>query len=391
MRIRLLHAAPGTALTAAMLGAWLLLASSGWAHGAVYYAAQVDGREVLMIRPDDAAGALPLVIALHGCSQTPDEFRQSARLEALADAGYTVAVPRAPAGLANPLGCWPWWQPENQRRGGSETAFVAGLADRVDAPVDASRVYALGLSAGGAMAQILATVYPEVFAAVASHSGIGFAAAANTACALEIMQDGPSGAGRRGRLGYLHQRNHRAVPALIIHGEADDRVDPSHARALVLETAARNDYIDDDERNDSFDADADETLDDPGPCRGGDDCRRHRVERFENAAGDVVLALAMVEGLGHDWSGGAAGHRHADPAGPDAAAMIEAFFARHRLERSELRRAGRRTCREWWAQRWWHFAWTGAITFSELACAANPWLAVWRHRIDGVPGPGRCP
>lgn len=373
-----------------------LLACAADAFAAVRYVKQVDGREVLMVVPDRYDDAPPLVIALHGCNQSAEEFLTATGLENLVDAERIVlALPEAEVSGDNPLGCWRWWEPDNQRRDGREPRRITALIDAMDVPVDRQRVYALGLSAGGAMAVILGTVYPDVFAAVGVHSGVGFAAAANTACALKILGDAPPRVEARGRLAYLHQPRHRIVPTMILHGRADDTVDPRHAEGLVRELARRNDFIDDgDGGNHSFDAAPDATLADPGPCRGDSEsspCYAHELKRYTDRDGRAVLQQVMVDRLGHAWSGGREGHRYADPAGPDAGAMFWRFFDRYRLDPETLEPAGSRQCRDWWAPPWWHFLWARTMSFSEYTCDMNPWRMVWRHRIDGVSGPGRCP
>jgi len=388
---RRLAALPARVALACLLP--LLLAATGEATAAVRYAKQVGGREVVMVVPDRADAAVPLVIALHGCDQDPHAFLASTRLETLVDSeGVALALPEAGGGADNPLGCWRWWDPANQRRDGPAPGRIRDLIEAMDIEVDRSRVYALGLSSGGAMAVILGTVYPDIFAAIGVHSGLGFAVAANAACALKALADGPPRVAARAELGYLHQPRRRMVPAMIIHGRDDTVVDPRHADGLLRELARRHDFIDDgDGDNQSFDTLADTTIADPGPCRGKDNgCYPHELERFEDREGRVLLQRVMVDRLGHAWSGGHQGHRHADPQGPDAAAMLWRFFADQRLD-NEPPAAAPGRCRDWRGPPWWHLMWPRTMSFGEYACDMNPWHLVWRHRINGVAGPGRCP
>lgn len=377
-------------------GLILLLACAADVFAAARYVKQVAGHEVVVVVPDRHDGAVPLVIALHGCDQDAEAFLAASGLDRLVDTqGVALALPEAGASGDNPLGCWRWWDPDNQRRDGREPRRIMAVIDAMDVPVDRRRVYVVGLSAGGAMAMILGTVYPDVFAAVGVHSGVGFAAAANTACALKVLSDAPERVEARGELAYLHQPRRRIVPTMILHGRADGTVDPRHADGLVRELAQRNDFLDDgDGGNDSFDAEPDSTLADPGPCRQDDDelsCHPHELKRFAGPDGRVPLQQVMVDELGHAWSGGREGRPYADPAGPDAAAMFWRFFDRHRLEPGKLEAAESRRCRDWWGPPWWHFMWNRTMSFSEYACDMNPWSVVWRHRIEGVTGPGRCP
>jgi len=363
------------------------------APAATRYDKHVAGREVVMVVPDRQDGPAPLVIALHGCDQSPNEYLASTGLEALVDEhGFAVALPGARATGDNPLGCWRWWDPENQRRDGPEPRRIMNVIPAMDLRVDDHRVYVLGFSSGAAMAVILGNVYPDVVTAIGIHSGVGFAGAGGTACALKLLTDAPDRSEARGELAYLHQVHHRIVPTLILHGREDDVVDPRHASGLVRELAQRNDLIDDGNGdNDSYDARADATATNPGPCRAESSCYPHELERFEDRRGAPLLQKVMVEDLGHAWSGGREGHRYTDRQGPHAAAMFWRFFARHRLDPDALKTAQERRCRHWWGPPWWHFMWAGTMTFAEYACDMNPWRMVWRHRIDGVSGPGRCP
>jgi len=388
--------APGRYRHTALL-AWLLaLLLAGPAAGAVRDSREIGQHEVITVAPDEPGAAVPLLIALHGCDQDAAAFLESTGLDALVDAeGIALALPTATAGRDNPLGCWRWWDPRNQRRDGPAPRGITAIIDAMTVPVDRQRVYVLGLSSGGAMAAILATVYPDIFAAAGIHAGVGFAAAGNAACAVKNLDDAPQRVEARGELAYLHQARHRIVPTMIIHGEDDATVDPRHARGLVRELAQRNDFIDDgDGGNDSFDAAADATVDAPGPCRAGRDgapCHPHELERYTGAGGRALLQRVMVAQLGHAWSGGREGHPYADPAGPDAGAMFWQFFKRHRLDPATLTPAPARHCRQWWGPPWWHFLWARTMSFSEYACDMSPWRVAWRHRIEGVAGPGRCP
>jgi hypothetical protein len=132
-----------------------------------------QGRQLaykLYVPPTSAGTAAPrpLVLMLHGCTQGPDDFAAGTRMNALArEAGVLVLYPEQ-VQHANAQKCWNWFKAQHQQRGRGEPALLAALTQSVMAEhhVDPSRVYVAGLSAGGAMADILGRCYPDVFAAV---------------------------------------------------------------------------------------------------------------------------------------------------------------------------------------------------------------------------------
>ena len=158
-----------------------------------HFADATGKRSYKIYRPARALGTdatLPLVVMLHGCTQTPDDFAVGTAMNRLADElGFLVAYPAQPIG-ANAKKCWNWFQPSDQSRDGGEPALIAGITRQIirDHPVDTGRVYIAGLSAGGAAAAIIASAYPDIFAAAGVHSGLPIGAAQNAVVALMVMQ-----------------------------------------------------------------------------------------------------------------------------------------------------------------------------------------------------------
>jgi poly(3-hydroxybutyrate) depolymerase len=101
---------------------------------------------------------------------------------------------------ANHSKCWNWFNAIDQQRGQGEPSIIAGIAQQIieEYPVNERQVYVAGLSAGGAMAVIVGTLYPELFAAVGVHSGLPFASAQDLPSALTAMKRGVHKAAKAG-------------------------------------------------------------------------------------------------------------------------------------------------------------------------------------------------
>lgn len=230
------------------------------------------------------SGMAGLVVMLHGCTQSPEDFALGTRMDLAAEAaGFVVAYP-GQTGAHNMQSCWNWFRPEDQARGGGEPAILAGLATALAAEFDLpGRVYIAGLSAGGAMAAVLAETHPEVFAAAGIHSGLPAGSARDVPSAFAAMR-GQGGAGRAPK-----------IPAIVFHGTADGTVSPRNAAALVPGDGIETRHA--------------------GPGRSW--------SRLTTPSGSE---LWLVEGAGHAWFGGDARGSYADPAGPDASAEMLRFF-----------------------------------------------------------------
>lgn len=272
------------------------------------YRGAAGARDYRLYVPSTAAtGVRGLVVMLHGCTQTPEDFAVGARMNAAAEAqGLLVAYP-AQTGAHNAQSCWNWFNPADQRRGAGEPALLAGLASAVaqEFGVAADAVFVAGLSAGGAMAAVLGDAYPDVFAAVGVHSGLPAGAANDVMSAFAAMR-GEFRAGDRS----ASAGGDVAPPRLIVfHGDADRTVNFANAEALMADALARR-------------PGATAVAHDAGTA-GGRGWRRSVVAGADGAA---AVALWRIEGAGHAWSGGDGAGSYADPSGPDASAEMVRFF-----------------------------------------------------------------
>ncbi|MEO8154947.1 MAG: PHB depolymerase family esterase [Rhizobacter sp.] len=243
----------------------------------------------------------PLVVMLHGCSQNPDDFAAGTRMNEFAQQrGFRVLYP-AQAQRSNAYKCWNWFRPGDQRRDAGEPAMLAGMTRQVmqTHAVDADRIYVAGLSAGGAMAAILAHEYPDVFAAAGVHSGLAQGAASDVASAFTVMKQGPHA--------LPAEAAASPVPMIVFHGDQDSTVHPRNGEHLVAGQAASD------------------------VSQGESAAGRSFVRTsYRDTSGRLMAEHWLVHGAGHAWSGGSPAGSYTDAQGPDATREMLRFFAQHR-------------------------------------------------------------
>jgi len=262
--------------------------------------------------------ALPLVVMLHGCTQNPDDFAAGTRMNEIAqEQGFLVLYP-AQSQRANGQRCWNWFSPRHQKRGSGEPALIAGMTRHIvqTHSVDRDRVYVAGLSAGGAMAAILAREYPDVFAAGGVHSGIAPGAARDVASALAVMRSGPGAAWPLPAFGAAADPapTRRSAPLIVFHGDADTTVAIANADAVLASAIGDPAVV------------ATTTR---GTAARGERAFRRTVWRRSDDDAASVAEHWVVHGSPHAWSGGDASGSFTDPAGPDASREMLRFFADH--------------------------------------------------------------
>jgi poly(hydroxyalkanoate) depolymerase family esterase len=238
----------------------------------------------------------PLIVMLHGCTQTAEDFAAGTRMNSLAEAAGALVLYPVQTSRANAQRCWNWFNPADQAAGQGEPAIIAGMTRQVMAQhkVDPARVFVAGLSAGGAQAAIMGAAYPELYAAIGVHSGLACGAASDMVSAFGAMRKAQAGQGKI------------RVPAIVFHGDSDSTVNVGNAEAVVAQVAT------------------------PG---------RHRTEHG-NAPGGLswtrtvqpaahgapMVEQWIIHGAGHAWSGGSPDGSYTEPRGPDASREMLRFF-----------------------------------------------------------------
>jgi poly(hydroxyalkanoate) depolymerase family esterase len=266
--------------------------------------------------------ALPLVVMLHGCSQSPDDFAAGTRMNLIADEQTCLVVYPAQPSDANPGKCWNWFRPNDQQRDQGEPSLVAGITREVmgEYAVDPRRVYIGGLSAGAAAAVVMGATYPDLYAAVGVHSGLARGAANDLSSAFAAMRQGELvasfGSGDVLPLGS----DGSAVPTIVFHGDRDTTVHPRNGDHVIAQSMRSINVQSQVQR---------------GRVAGG-----HAYTRTIHATADgrAILEHWEIHGAGHAWSGGSSAGSYTDPRGPDATREMLRFFLAHSLPGTEASR-----------------------------------------------------
>jgi poly(hydroxyalkanoate) depolymerase family esterase len=298
--------------------------ASGWVTGSACVGSNCRNYKLWVPAEYNEKSPAPLVMMLHGCLLTPDSFAAITQMNALADKNkFLVVYPEQPA-TANPALCWNWFDPANQVRGSGEAAILASIVQQVESSyrVDQKRVYVAGISAGGAMTVIMGATYPDLFAAIAVHSGLEYKAGTDVWSGLAAMKYGGPDPDTQGTFAYAAMGDYaHRMPTIVFQGAADKTVAPSNADQVVEQWAETNDWIDDGKDNDSVSGVPVKSKTGTVP-----DGYAYTEYLYENAHQQLLMQKWIVAGMDHAWSGGAAGFKYSDPKGPDASLMIWRFF-----------------------------------------------------------------
>jgi poly(hydroxyalkanoate) depolymerase family esterase len=253
---------------------------------------------------------VPLIVMLHGCTQSPDDFAAGTRMNAAAEEHNCLVVYPAQTAAANMSKCWNWFSTGDQRRDRGEPSLIAGITREVmrQYAIDPRRVYVAGLSAGAAAAAIMGAAYPDLYAAIGVHSGLACGSASDLPSAFAAMRQG-NGRTRRpvageGKAGHI-------VPAIVFHGDRDNIVHPRNGNDVIAQSAPGTPL---------------ETRVEAGSVPGG---RSYSRTLHADTTGETVLEQWVIHGAGHAWAGGSPAGSYTDPRGPDATREMLRFFLEH--------------------------------------------------------------
>jgi poly(hydroxyalkanoate) depolymerase family esterase len=316
--LKVASASPPTSLTGKSPGSWLGSYYSSIENGAL------PARRMnywLYLPSTPSTTPIPLLVMLHGCQQTATQFADGTRMNRLAEEkGFAVLYPQQSL-RGHPNRCWHWYERTTQH-GGDDVKLIVGVIGKVMAkyPVDPARIYIAGLSAGAAMANIIALNHPRLIAAVGLHSGTVFGAGHSRLGALSVMQLGsvqsPAPAIREI---VKKSTPFPAMPAILIHGQDDGVVRPVNLTQLAQQFRLLNDLPSEGQRP---------ALLKKAKTSGN---RANAYRQRDHYRGDTLLLRECeILKLEHAWSGGDCTIRFNDCNGPDASRLMWDFFARHR-------------------------------------------------------------
>jgi poly(hydroxyalkanoate) depolymerase family esterase len=249
----------------------------------------------------------PLIVMLHGCTQSPDDFAAGTRMNFLAEEqNCFVVYPEQPSG-ANQTKCWNWFRTSDQQRGGGEPSLIAGITRQImrDYSIDPKRVYVGGLSAGGAAAAIMGATHADLYAAVGIHSGLACGAASDLPSAFVAM--------RQGSESKAIVDGRPPVPTIVFHGDRDTTVHPNNAERILQQPAKAMKAT-------------------TKVVRGRvPDGHAYTCTILTDAGGRAISEHWNIHGAGHAWSGGSPAGSYTDSRGPDATREMLRFFLAHSL------------------------------------------------------------
>ncbi len=249
---------------------------------------------------------LPLLVMLHGCTQNPDDFAAGTRMNGIAEESPCLVLYPAQSQSANGSKCWNWFNAIDQQRGQGEPSIIAGMTRTImdTYAIDDRQVFIAGLSSGGAMAVIMGTVYPDLYAAVGVHSGLPYASAEDLPSAFAAMKGKKRSKAARGTTAA------QGIPMIVFHGDHDTTVHPGNGEQILAQNFAGKGI-------------RPEAVIQQGRAANG---WTYTHATHHDAQGHAIAEHWVVHGSGHAWSGGSPRGSYTDVKGPDATREMMRFF-----------------------------------------------------------------
>jgi poly(hydroxyalkanoate) depolymerase family esterase len=283
-----------------------------------------------------AGTSVPLLVMLHGCTQSAADFAVGTQMNLVAEEHNFIVVYPQQVRKNNSLYCWNWFDLANQSRDHGEPAMIVGIVQDIlqnttQWTIDTARIYVAGISAGAAMSVILGATYPDIFAAIGIHSGFEYQALKSHRGALTISKRGGPDPLQQGLAAYEAMGSYaRIVPTIVFHGTKDTVINITNGDQVVQQwmqtdmLASHDTYVAD------FNAPATATT---YKIPTG---YAYTVYTWQNSRGKTIQEYWKVNGLGHAWSGGNSSGSYTDSRGPSASEALYAFFMHHSMHRKAI-------------------------------------------------------
>ncbi len=273
----------------------------------------------------NSSTAVPLVMMLHGCTQTPDDFAAGTQMNAVADSNnFLVVYPEQPSN-ANQSKCWNWFEAASQTRGSGEPSLLVAIVQKLATSynIDNTRVYVVGFSAGAGMSVVLGATYPDVFSAIAVASGLEYKAATSLNNAFSAQSQGGPNPNQQGTAAYQAMGSFaRKVRVIVFHGTSDFTVNTTNGNQVISQWAQTNDLADDATDNNNIVDTPATTVN--GSVSGG---YSYTTSIYNAPNGTSLMEKWLIQSMGHAWSGGSTAGSFTDPKGPKASNEIWRFFS----------------------------------------------------------------
>ena len=275
--------------------------------------------------------AVPMIVMLHGCTQTPTDFANGTQMNALADQKQFIVVYPQQTSTYNSSSCWNWFQSADQARGSGEPAIIAGIAQTVEQTtsqwtIDSNRVYVAGMSAGAAMTVIMGATYPDIFAAIGVHSGLEYQAATSLTAATTAQSQGGPSPTQQGQAAYNAMGSAaRVVPTIDFQGQSDYTVYPVNGDQVIEQWMQTDHLASNGTYNASFSS---PSTTNTGQVSGSGG-HSYSIQTWNNTSGNEIEEYWKINGMGHAWSGGSSSGSYTDPNGPSATNAMYTFFMNH--------------------------------------------------------------
>ena len=235
--------------------------------------------------PAGIGKSAPLVVALHGCTQTAADYTKAGWNELADKLKFYVVYPEQTT-KNNSLRCFNWYgNPSNLKRGEGENESIKQMVDKMqaDGSIDPKRIFVTGLSAGGAQTNIMLATWPDIFSAGAPIAGIPYGCAETSLDTSSCMNPGKTMSGKA-----WAEKVRAAYPSFsgpwprvqVWQGTKDALVNPSNEKETAKQWANVNGASDEPNSTDKAASVAARSV-------------------WNGASGQVAVEMYAVDGAGH--------------------------------------------------------------------------------------------